>query len=66
MKGNTQQQRRANVTITATWVPGFEVAEAPAGDAGDYTGGPPKLVWHTSETVPGSLDGIVSDRKSVV
>lgn len=47
--------------ITATWVPGFEVAEAPAGDAGDYTGGPPKLVWHTSETDPGSLDGIVSE-----
>lgn len=48
------------MTITAGWVTGFEVHEAPAGDAGSYTGGPTKLVWHTSETDAGSIDGIAN------
>lgn len=48
------------MTITATWIPGFEVREAPTGDAGNYIGGPTKLVWHTSETSRGTIDAIAN------
>lgn len=50
---------------TATWVPGFEQWRATHGDGGNYTDlAHPKLVWHTSETPAGSLDGIIRDMLS--
>lgn len=47
---------------TATWIPGFEQHEAVHGSGGPYTDEVHvKFVWHTSESAPGSIDGIIAE-----
>lgn len=47
---------------TATWIPGFEQHLAVAGSGGAYTDEVHvKFVWHTSESPPGSIDGIIKE-----
>lgn len=47
---------------TATWIPGFEIHEAPRGGAGPYSDLlHVKFVWHTTESAPGSIMAIVDE-----
>lgn len=47
---------------STTWIPGFEQHLAPAGSGGAYTDEThPKLVWHTSESAPGTIDGVIAE-----